>query len=466
MSTPRPSLGDALLRRALARRAAGPSTSAELLDAVLAAVETRPQRRGSTLPLVSELRLVPILLLLAVLLSAFIGLAILASGRITPPGSSGLVAYESGGDIYVGDPATGETKAIVTGPAFEAHPIFSPDGTHITLYRSPTRLPEHDPAPPTASILVVRADGSDERVIVPAGFPGRALGGFSWTPDSTSLVVNHDLAVASGGLVSLFDASGVAEPRLLTPPLPRAPGAYHPQIGGEVAPMFRPPTGDRILSVPEVGTALIEMDIDGSNAIELIDPERVDLSFRVVGLASWSPDAAWIAFEGLDQGGCLDWQDSRMFVMRADGSDIRRLTHQAAIMDPTHGMVECSPSWSPDGSMILIDRRFAEDLDTAPRQTEFAVAVQFVVVDVATGVEREITRRYVINGRQDPYPHWEALVPVPTASWSPDGQQILVFEGRGTRPLVIDVETGASTRLPWEADSHPSWRFVTTADAR
>ena len=51
MSTPDPSLSDTLLRKALARRAAGPSTSAGLLDDVMAAVQTQPQRRGWTRPL-------------------------------------------------------------------------------------------------------------------------------------------------------------------------------------------------------------------------------------------------------------------------------------------------------------------------------------------------------------------------------------------------------------------------------
>ena len=135
MSTPRPSLPDALLRQALARRAAGPSTSVELLDDVLAAIETLPQRRAWVLPLASELRLVPILLVAALLLSALIGLALFAGGRITTPQLSGLVAYESDGDIYVGDPATGETTAIVRDPAVDSSPIFSPDGTLIAFVR-------------------------------------------------------------------------------------------------------------------------------------------------------------------------------------------------------------------------------------------------------------------------------------------------------------------------------------------
>jgi hypothetical protein len=35
-----------------------------------------------------------------------------------------------------------------------------------------------------------------------------------------------------------------------------------------------------------------------------------------------------------------------------------------------------------------------------------------------------------------------------------------MLERRGTRPIVVDVETGQATELPREADSAPSWQQV------
>jgi hypothetical protein len=43
-------------------------------------------------------------------------------------------------------------------------------------------------------------------------------------------------------------------------------------------------------------------------------------------------------------------------------------------------------------------------------------------------------------------------------SWSPDGRSIVLLEQAGTRPFVVDVETGEATELPWDADSAPSWQ--------
>jgi hypothetical protein len=84
MSTPRQRLPDALLKAALAQRAAGPSTRAELVDDVLAAVESLPQRRGWTWPLAPEQRLLPILLVAALLLSVLIGFGLAVGSPLQP----------------------------------------------------------------------------------------------------------------------------------------------------------------------------------------------------------------------------------------------------------------------------------------------------------------------------------------------------------------------------------------------
>ena len=53
----------------------------------------------------------------------------------------------------------------------------------------------------------------------------------------------------------------------------------------------------------------------------------------------FSADGAWIVFDG-DNGGNTD-----LFVMRADGSHLRKITHNVSY--------EWSPSWSPDGRWIV-----------------------------------------------------------------------------------------------------------------
>jgi dipeptidyl aminopeptidase/acylaminoacyl peptidase len=380
----------------------------------------------------------------------------------TGPAGNGLVAYAHAGDIFVGDPRTGETTAIVSGPEIDSAPIFSPDGTRIAFLRGGEWTAD-------ASILVVRADGSDERVVMPAGYSDRGTD-FAWHPDSAYLLVNHDSPPFTtpyyDGELSLLDASGLAEPRLLTPPLPIGPGGPYIR-NAQVAPMFRPPDGDVILSAAN-DPAAVDPD-DQPGRLELLYAWDADLeshaqlaldvldayepySFSPWGLW-WSPDGSRIAF-------VLGWGDGRFgtFVMNADGGAVRSLG------DDFH-----SPgAWSPDGSSIAFERGCPDpDLQGAV----------IVAVDVHSGVERLLEATAVdtkTEGQAKPVPPEVVGQCVggwyeePGArawdyegwSWSPDGSSIVMLERYGARPLVVDVDTGKATELPWAADSAPSWQRV------
>jgi dipeptidyl aminopeptidase/acylaminoacyl peptidase len=413
-------------------------------------------------------------LLAAALATALVATALMAgAGREnlaivlpppTGPAGNGLVAYSVDGDIYVGDRATRQTTAIVTGPEADSSPKFSPDGSRIAFMRG-------DQWGADASIIVVRADGSDERVVMPAGFSRRGTD-FTWTPDGGSLLVNHDSRPLTtpyfDGELSLFDASGGAEPRLLTPPLPIGPGGPYFRNTDQVAPMFRPPNGDAILSGAGVPTAthrpidrLYLWDVDLERARPLGD-EALN-SFEPYYIAPWdlwwSPDGSSIAFHLIDRA----YDEIGFFVMNADGTNVRRLMG-----------VEGAFVWSPDGSQIAYQRG-------CPDQVRQGAVI--VVLDVASGAERVLEASAVEtkyegdvspvppgegdgcyggwiqgqNGRAWDYEGW---------SWSPDGHDILMLETRGARPIVIDVDTGNATELPWEADSAPSWQRIPPTDSR
>ena len=170
--------------------------------------------------------------------------------------ANGLIAYSYAGDIYVGDPATGETTAIVTNPIYEVNPMFSPDGERIAFIRG-------DPQTGESTIVVVRADGSDERVLLPKGREHRGFGSIAWTPDGDSLFVQLDTPPFTyphdDGELSLFDSSGTGEERLITPPLatiarrprlqlqhPRR--ADVPPARGRPHPVRRPKRAERVRS--------------------------------------------------------------------------------------------------------------------------------------------------------------------------------------------------------------------------
>ena len=284
--------------------------------------------------------------LLALLILALAAGALIVGGlqRRFPavvPAGDGLIAYASGGDIYVGDPATGETRTIVSGPQRDSWPIFSPDGTRLAFLRGDVETED-------ASIVVVRADGSNERVAMQPGFSQRGVG-FTWTPDGASILVNHDSRPFTtpyfDGELSLLDATGVDEPRLLTPPLPVGVGGPYFRYTDQVAPMFRPPNGDVILSGEDGNwdiQRLYAWDADlenrrplGREALEPFEPYHMQ-----PWALWWSPDGSTIAFH-LSRSG---FEEIGFFVMDADGTDVRRLES-----------VEWGPlAWSPDSTRLAL----------------------------------------------------------------------------------------------------------------
>ena len=353
------------------------------------------------------------------------------------PAGNGLIAYSYAGDIYVGDPASGETAAIVTNPRYEVNPVFSPDGERIAFIRG-------DPQTEKSTVVVVRNDGSDERVILPKGREHRGFGLLAWTPDGASLVVQLDTppfaTPVSDGELSLFDSSGSGEEQLITPPLATTVGGHYFNASIHVAPMFRPPVGDRILSGDRNELSVFDRDLTratrlGSDALKRYKP------YEPYWL-TWSPDGTRIAF-GLLRFRGLGTEPRGWFVMSAEGDELRRIGDHSSLQ------------WSPAGSRIAFERVRAK--------SDRAV---IVIVDLDTGKERELEStaaagkeagaRFPTVTYNNVVHHWyyEGWM------WAPDGRSLLVLEDHRTRPWIVDIETDTVTELPWFADSMPSWQRV------
>lgn len=444
MNAAGPVLSDAVLRDVLARRAEGTYGGADLLDDVMTIVRATSQERVWPLRL-PRLTRPPIALGVAgLLLVAILAGVLLAAGQlprrvptalppVTGPAGNGRIVFAGDGNIYVGDPRTGNSEALVSGlrlparssePQVDAAPVFSPDGTHIAFWR--VRTPAEDSNRRVWDIVVVRADGSDARVVTPDGLQ-RGPGDFVWTADSRSLVVTQVVGVPGPQMaLSLLDAAGVAAPRPLRGD---APYSFAP---AQVAWFLRPPSGDRVLEVrrgtDSLGTHSAVLDI-----VEV----ALDWAGSVCGSA-WSPDASKIAFVV-----CRESVPTRLYVANADGTETRLLDGDAGEF-----------AWSPDGTQIAFER-WRLDLGASPGGPYGGV---IVVVDADDGVEHvfDATASPAVgrpDGRDGPF---EARGWI----WSPDGHSILFAPTNTSGLFRVDVETGIVRELPWDSDSAPSWQRV------
>jgi Tol biopolymer transport system component len=396
-------LTDDLLAEAL-RPVLRPALRDEVAEAIVAAVEVTPQRRRRLrlpqfevpcLPILDRRARTGLLLLLAALFLLTVAIAIATIGarpQLPPPfglAKSGLVVFDSNGDLFVSAPdGTGE-RLLVGGPRFDVQGTWSPDGTKIA-YWSWQRTT--DPEPLLVDLVVVDEDGShrvtlttfsaDQLVAVPetTGGPDTRLRRLSWAPDSRSLAwsafVNgsHRMFVAyvDGSAIRLLgDGSLDGQDPTWSPDGTQIAfygGRYDVDrgiylmaaAGGQPVRLSHAKSGPWSFAEPvwsPDGQRLAYAALPPASAGEVEPRDDIWILDVATGTEgdisatgdedqwpSWSPDGLWLAYEH-GEAGIGRPAKNHLVVARGDGSDPTEIPVTVA---------SSTPGWSPDGTHLIV----------------------------------------------------------------------------------------------------------------
>jgi len=426
---------DQLLRASLAwqadrdaRRAPSLERSVHVVADRLGQPRSRPGtigwvRQGWTSGLQIALTLL-LLTLLAIGIGVGSGLVPVPSRLSVPPfglAANGQVAYERVGDIWLGDPRSGDTHLFVGDPAVDRSPVWSLDGTRLAFLRQ---------SGVGVKLFVVRDDGGGLLELTPD--PLLDAGVVKWSPDGHSIAIEHTIAGRVG--VSVIRTEGGGGQRL--------------DLDIEAsAPDWRPPDGRQLLIRGVTGTGepnLFTVDPDGGRlrSLELAVPGLPELREGEAGGpwlegerdflgASWSPDGDRILYGGLAFFDPIDGVSRyRTHIVNADGSGDR-------LIDVPADLSDVWPVWSPDGRFIHFERVRGEYLGQG--------AEVWLAIAATDGPELvEITGLSDSSGLG--------------AFWSPDGTRLLARYATAGSLFEIDPVDGTERALPWTTIGDLSWQ--------
>jgi TolB protein len=225
--------------------------------------------------------------------------------RTSPAGSSlsGRIAFDNFDDVWTIDADGTDLTRLTHSPGPDFDPSWSPDGTRIAFRRERSGEPE---------IWIMNADGTEQRRLTDGLSP-------AWSPDGSLIAFAGPSG--SSGIITVIRPNGTGRRTL-----PHTEGGEYPSWSpdGTRIVFNSNLTGDHLMYVAQA---------DGSR---VVGPVGGGEGWQV----DWSPDGRFILFTSN-----RDHPDNYtdVYVMRPDGSGVRRLTHQRAY----------TPAWSPDGEHIV-----------------------------------------------------------------------------------------------------------------
>jgi Tol biopolymer transport system component len=233
------------------------------------------------------------------------------------------------------------------------------------------------------TLYIANADGSNER-------PLFAISGFdynpSFSPDGKWIVFTSERNGSGEADLYRVHVDGSGLERLTDDPALDDQAAFSPD-GNQIAFVSSRGAHNASIWILDLKTRKAR-NLTGAPALQA-PAGKMNGFFR----PSWSPDGEWIAFSSdrnfdfkphvYPSPGWEHPQELSIYVIRHDGSELRRLTPA--------GVSDGSPKWSPDGKRIVFYELPTAHTFAARVYAQAMVTSQIVSVDVATGAKTEET---------------------------------------------------------------------------
>lgn len=335
------------------------------------------------------------------------------------PKANGLISFQNGsseGGIWTDTiEPDGSGRQTVFGRDQDVSRVtWSSDGTRIAYVKLVQGSSRSTDGKPHWGIFTANPDGTNARELtrgVNDGWPAW----LTWSPDGSRIAFSNLGMEADAGSCTLggdatcptdiyvMDANGTSVSRLTADAL----GAYQPSWS---------PDGTQITFVRQVNppdstlTGIFVMNADGS------DVRKIASTTHGSDFApSWSPDGSEVMY------GSIRSEDWGIFVVNADGTGERPIFDKGPYVD--------DPVWSPDGTMVA----FVGDPGITGAGSDSAL---FVMRADGTGITKLAdTPRYGVDGGI-------AWQPLPSGSPSPSPELAGTARVTATIPLPADSTGG------------------------
>jgi Tol biopolymer transport system component len=366
-----------------------------------------------------QLRPVAVLVVVLVLVVALIAVYMGSRPRLPSPfgpARNGDIVYSADHAAYVVE-EDGTSRLLFDGEGDEVGLTFSLDGTKIAFIR----LVDNE-----EFLWVADADGSNQRQLVKERLVEPT--GLVWSPDGREIAIGPKINGASRIMIVPIDGS---DPRVIDLPFPARD------------PVWRPPDGrELVVRGSAAGRAQLYVLASDGSSWHPIGPRGDGLfnddTWDHQG-AAWSPDGSFLAYNSIDAA-----PGARGYEAGVDHADDLRF--QVHVIDPDGtdrviggsdiNVMESWPSWSPDGSLVAIERwRWAGNSWLAILPADRSGPG----LDIALPAPFEADKGWAYT-------------------WAPDGTRILAFYDASRNALSIDVASGDHMEIDWPLTERPAWQ--------